>query len=95
MCVLGIRSLRRGADGDPGSPNAANYDEALANDELDSLPEQLAAFSGGDPPWQEQVLDRGWAYASFETTDLQADNGDGLQRGIIGVGNGGDFGRFH
>ena len=52
-------------------------------------PEELAAFSGGGPPWQEQLLERGWGYASFETTTLQADNGDGLQRGIIGLANGG------
>ncbi len=31
MDLLHISSLRRGADGDPKSPNAANYDESKAN----------------------------------------------------------------
>ena len=31
MDLLHIKSLRRGADGDPKSPNAANYDEAKAD----------------------------------------------------------------
>jgi hypothetical protein len=30
MDLLRITSLRRGADGDPKSPNAANYDESKA-----------------------------------------------------------------
>ena len=200
MQVLGIDSLRRGADGDPDSPNAANYDEALANGNLHSLPdplvldsgaavvtaddwwqerrpqivehfereiygrvpddapqvrwtidstepgtlggrpvtryaltghaepvrmaatltvpeaadgpvpavlqltvgpeflarlrerfteEQLAAFRGPGPPWQEQVIERGWAAVELVATSVQADDGDGLAAGVIGLGNGG------
>lgn len=49
--------------------------------------EQLAAMSGGGPPAIEQVLARGWAYIKLDSTAVQADNGAGLNDGIIGVGN--------
>jgi hypothetical protein len=39
------------------------------------------------PSWQEQVLARGWGYASFIPTTVQADNGAGLTQGIIGLVN--------
>ena len=37
------------------------------------------------PTWQEQVIARGWAYAILSPTSIQADNGAGLTRGIIGL----------
>jgi hypothetical protein len=48
---------------------------------------QWAAFSGGGPPWQEQVLAKGWGYAVLIPTTVQADSGDGLNEGIIGLVN--------
>ncbi len=39
------------------------------------------------PTWQEQVAARGWAYAILSPTSIQADNGAGLTRGIIGLVN--------
>ena len=39
------------------------------------------------PSWQEQVISRGWAYAILSPTSIQADNGAGLTRGIIGLVN--------
>jgi hypothetical protein len=39
------------------------------------------------PSWQEQVIARGWAYAILSTNTIQADNGAGLTRGIIGLVN--------
>ncbi len=39
------------------------------------------------PTWQEQVLKRGWGYAVYVPTSVQADNGAGLTRGIIGLVN--------
>ncbi len=39
------------------------------------------------PTWQEQVIARGWAYAILSTTSVQADNGAGLTKGIIGLVN--------
>lgn len=37
--------------------------------------------------WQAQILERGWAYAYFDTGSVQADNGAGLTQGIIGLAN--------
>lgn len=39
------------------------------------------------PSWQEQVLDKGWGYAIYVPTSVQADNGAGLSEGIIGLVN--------
>lgn len=40
-----------------------------------------------EPTWKQQVLARGWGYALFYPTTLQADNGAGLTQGIIGLAN--------
>ncbi|HEY3971724.1 MAG TPA: hypothetical protein VGM18_01905 [Candidatus Sulfotelmatobacter sp.] len=45
MDLLHITALRRGADGDPKSPNAANYDESKANP-YPKLPDPLLTKSG-------------------------------------------------
>jgi hypothetical protein len=42
---------------------------------------------GGGPSWQEQVLAKGWGYAILVPNSIQADNGAGLTRGIIGLCN--------
>jgi hypothetical protein len=42
---------------------------------------------GGGPGWQQQVLARGWGYAILTPNSVQADNGVGLTRGIIGLVN--------
>lgn len=39
------------------------------------------------PTWQEQLLARGWGYAVLYPNTIQADNGAGLTRGIIGLVN--------
>jgi hypothetical protein len=39
------------------------------------------------PSPMQQVLDRGWGYATFNTASVQADNGGGLTQGIIGLMN--------
>lgn len=38
-------------------------------------------------PWQEQVLAKGWGYAVIVPSSIQADNGQGLTQGIIGLVN--------
>src|SRR5271170_6878514 len=48
---------------------------------------QWAAFAGNGPPWQQQVLAKGWGYAILIPTSVQADNGEGLTEGIIGLVN--------
>ena len=40
-----------------------------------------------DPPWQEQLLKKGWGYAILVPTSYQADFGAGLTEGIIGLVN--------
>jgi hypothetical protein len=39
------------------------------------------------PSWQEQVVAKGWGYASVRPASIQADNGAGLTQGIIGLVN--------
>jgi hypothetical protein len=39
------------------------------------------------PTWQQQALARGWGYASLNPGSIQADNGDGLTLGVIGLCN--------
>ncbi len=39
------------------------------------------------PTWQQQVLAKGWGYAVLLPTSVQADNGQGLTQGIIGLVN--------
>jgi hypothetical protein len=46
-----------------------------------------ALAPGGAPPWQQQVLAKGWGYAVLNTSSVQADNGAGLTSGIIGLVN--------
>jgi hypothetical protein len=45
------------------------------------------ALVGDGPPWQQQVVDRGWAAIELVATSVQADNGEGLAAGIIGLSN--------
>lgn len=40
-----------------------------------------------DPPSTEQLLAAGWGYATLQPGSVQADNGAGLTRGIIGLVN--------
>jgi hypothetical protein len=42
---------------------------------------------GADPPATEQLIADGWGYASIVPVSIQADNGAGLTRGIIGLTN--------
>jgi len=46
-----------------------------------------ASVTGGDPPATQQLLADGWGYAYINPTSVQADNGAGLTRGIIGLVN--------
>jgi hypothetical protein len=50
----------------------------------------FAGRAGGPPPgptWQQQVLAKGWGYAEIVPASIQADNGAGLTKGIIGLVN--------
>lgn len=41
----------------------------------------------GDPPSTEQLLAAGWGYATLDPASIQADNGAGITRGVIGLVN--------
>ncbi|MEO8484013.1 MAG: acetylxylan esterase [Acidobacteriota bacterium] len=44
-----------------------------------------------DPPAREQLIADGWGYAAINPGSIQADNGAGLTKGIIGLVNKGQF----
>ena len=47
----------------------------------------FAPPAGSDPPATEQLIADGWGYASINPGSIQADNGAGLTKGIIGLVN--------
>lgn len=47
----------------------------------------FAPLPDADSPPTEQLLAAGWGYATIEPASIQADNGAGLTRGIIGLVN--------
>ncbi len=69
--------------------------EALAPDALPAAcrpaarpgPPPGALPASADPPATEQLIAAGWGFASLRPTSVQADNGAGLTRGIIGLVN--------
>ena len=46
-----------------------------------------SAVAPAGPTAQQLILAKGWGYASLSTSSVQADNGAGLTRGIIGLAN--------
>jgi hypothetical protein len=69
-----------GGFGGPGMPRPAGS-PAPTN----RVPEFGGPFK--DPPSTEQLLAAGWGYAVINPGSIQADNGAGLTRGIIGLVN--------
>ena len=45
----------------------------------------------GDPPAAQQLIADGWGYVLLDPNSIQADNGAGLTRGIIGLVNKGQY----
>ncbi|MEY2880212.1 MAG: hypothetical protein RLZZ15_2592 [Verrucomicrobiota bacterium] len=64
-------AAKKGADGKTAPPDTA----------------KKAAPTFSDPPSTEQLIAAGWGYVSISTTSIQADNGAGLTKGIIGLTN--------
>jgi hypothetical protein len=56
-------------------------------------PAVVAAQQGAEPgpSWQAQVLAKGWGFATLNPASIQADNGAGLKKGIIGLVNKGEL----
>src|SRR5690606_39103270 len=46
--------------------------------------EPIGLGSSIEPTWKEQLIMRGWGYGILVPGSIQADNGAGLTRGIIG-----------
>ena len=46
-----------------------------------------APGGGGGPPATQQLIEAGWGYATIVPNSIQADNGAGLTKGIIGLCN--------
>ena len=70
------------APGARGRGPAAAAATAAAAAQTPAAPPPPAA-----PRWQDQVLAKGWGYASLVPNSIQADNGAGLTQGIIGLVN--------
>ena len=49
--------------------------------------EKWTALAGPGPTWQQQLLAKGWGYAVLIPGSVQADNGEGLTQGVIGLVN--------
>jgi hypothetical protein len=50
-------------------------------------PQNVGPPTSSDPPATEQLIADGWGYASLNPSSVQADNGAGLTRGIVGLVN--------
>ncbi|MFN7998208.1 MAG: GDSL-type esterase/lipase family protein [Bryobacteraceae bacterium] len=48
---------------------------------------RFAALAGPDPPATVQLIANGWGYALLNPSSVQADNGAGLTKGVIGLAN--------
>jgi lysophospholipase L1-like esterase len=62
------------------------FSSATIRQFLASHPE-FKKMMGSDPPSTEQLIANGWGYTLLDTNTIQADNGAGLTKGIIGLTN--------
>src|SRR5580658_5887637 len=62
------------------------FSSALSLQFIANHPE-FKKMMGSDPPSTEQLIANGWGYALLDTNTIQADNGAGLTKGIIGLTN--------
>ena len=51
---------------------------------------RFAGLAGTDPSNQQQLIAAGWGYALLNPGSIQADNGAGLRKGVIGLANKGE-----
>ena len=79
--------LEFGSGGRPQPPRVASATAAGATPAAAATALQVGRPAAPGPTWQEQVVAKGWGYASLRPTSVQADNGAGLVEGIIGLAN--------
>jgi lysophospholipase L1-like esterase len=60
---------------------------ALPSAPVPEVYKRFAAMAGPDPPASLQLIAAGWGYAMLDPGSIQADNGGGLTKGVIGVAN--------
>jgi lysophospholipase L1-like esterase len=60
---------------------------AFPSDPVPPAFQKFAALAGPDPPATVQLIGSGWGYALLNPSSVQADNGGGLVRGVIGLAN--------
>ena len=72
-----------GPPGKAATPKAGDAPQAKATPKAGPT----GGFGRGGPSWQQQVLTKGWGYAIIVPNSIQADNGAGLTKGIIGLCN--------
>jgi hypothetical protein len=65
----------------------AIFDKYPAYAPVARLPFPNFAAPRGEPSSTEQLLQAGWGYVTLDAGSIQADNGDGLTSGIIGLVN--------
>ncbi|MGA2406109.1 MAG: acetylxylan esterase [Bacteroidales bacterium] len=69
----------------------AIFDKYLAFNPIASATPSFFDMMGGntnvDPPSTQQLITAGWGYAMIDPSSIQADNGAGLTKGIIGLVN--------
>jgi hypothetical protein len=72
--------------GDPPPPGRGGGKANAKANTKDGQPRPPA-----DPPATQQLIADGWGFAAINPTSIQADNGAGLTKGIIGLVNKGQF----
>lgn len=63
------------------------FDKYPAYSPVTRLPMPNFGAPAGEPSSTEQLLKAGWGYLILDAGSIQADNGDGLSKGIIGLVN--------
>jgi lysophospholipase L1-like esterase len=76
--------------GGRGLPQFAPPQAALAGRGGPGGPGAFGPPPGSDPPATEQLIADGWGFATINPGSIQADNGAGLTKGIIGLVNKGE-----
>jgi hypothetical protein len=83
--------LEFGSGGRPQPPRpqapAASAPAAGSTPAAGATAPQVGRPATPGPTWQQQVVARGWGFASLRPASIQADNGAGLTQGIIGLVN--------
>jgi hypothetical protein len=76
-----------GARGIPGGTQPAPVAGRGRGAPAGGPPPNAAPPAPQDPPATQQLIAAGWGYAQINPTSIQADNGAGLTKGIIGLVN--------